>query len=100
MHLAVTLLASTLLLPSGLLGPASSFASATPGGKNCEPCGLEKWMQDEEAVAFQGVLNNIGCHSRKVKGAGCGIVVASPSKRDPDCELYIHSINFTPTDAT
>lgn len=43
-------------------------------------------MQEEETVALRGVLNNIGCKSEKVKGAGCGIVVASPSKRDPDCE--------------
>ena len=96
MHLFTTL-AFTLLAPSILQSTlpgsaSSSFALATatkhtpPGGKKCLPCELEKWMHEEETVALRGVLNNIGCKSEKVKGAGCGIVVASPSKKDPDCE--------------
>ena len=102
MHLAATLIVSTLLLPSGLLRPVSNFAlAAPPGGKKCLPCELEKWMNDEETVALQGVLNNIGCESETVKGAGCGIVVASPSKEDPDCMshpfLVIHQTNTAQT---
>lgn len=94
MHLAITILASALLIPLGLLGSAPNFALATPpGGKKCLPCELEKWMHDEETVALRGVLNNIGCESSKVKGAGCGIVVASPSKKDPDCKFCLHSIS-------
>lgn len=51
-------------------------------------------MHDEETVALRGVLNNIGCKSDKVKGAGCGIVVASPSKKDPDCEYQVFISSF------
>lgn len=101
MHLFTTL-AFTLLAPSlfdstflSSAGSTSGLVLATPtkhtppGGKKWLPYGLEKWMRDEETVALRGVLNNIGCKSGKVKGAGCGIVVASPSKKDPDCEYQV-----------
>lgn len=101
MHLFITL-AFTLLAPSlfdstalSSAGSNSGLVLATPtkhippGGKECLPCELDKWMQDEETVALRGVLNNIGCKSEKVKGAGCGIVVASPSKKDPDCDYEL-----------
>lgn len=52
-------------------------------------------MREEETVALRGVLDNIGCKSDKVKGAGCGIVVASPSKKDPDCEYQLSSPSYT-----
>lgn len=91
MHLAVTFLASfLLLLSSGLLGSVPSFALAVPpDGKRCFSCELEKWICNEETVALHGVLNNIGSDGSNVKGAGSGIVVASPSKKDPDCRFYV-----------
>ena len=63
----------------------------------CKPCELDKWLEDEEHVALRGVLDNIGpdgqhvkCHQtgdeKKGECAGPGIVIASPSKLDPDCE--------------
>ena len=98
MHFAVTLLASALLSSYGLFGPVSSFAlAAPPGGKKCLPCELEKWMHDEETVALRGVLDNIGAEGSKVKGAGSGIVVASPSKKDPDCTFCLLTRLFVPT---
>lgn len=37
-------------------------------------------------VALQGILDNIGPHGAKVAGAGPGLVIASPSKANPDCK--------------
>ncbi|KAK3896798.1 Six-hairpin glycosidase-like protein [Staphylotrichum tortipilum] len=45
---------------------------------------LEKYIKSERAIALQGVLDNIGPNGVKVPGAGRGIVIASPSKVDPD----------------
>ncbi|EON64555.1 hypothetical protein W97_03788 [Coniosporium apollinis CBS 100218] len=45
---------------------------------------VDKFVKDESTVAIQGVLANIGPDGSKVSGAAAGIVVASPSKVDPD----------------
>lgn len=49
--------------------------------------GLDAWLERQVPIARQGVLNNIGPDGKKVEGAHAGIVVASPSKSDPDCEI-------------
>jgi hypothetical protein len=48
----------------------------------------------ERAIALQGVLDNIGPSGVKVPGAGRGIVIASPSKVDPDCEQPLPDTHF------
>ncbi|QSS49369.1 glucoamylase [Histoplasma capsulatum var. duboisii H88] len=45
---------------------------------------LEAWIAKESSYALQALLANIGAEGAKVKGAVAGIVVASPSKEDPD----------------
>ncbi|KAL9098350.1 MAG: hypothetical protein Q9163_005980 [Psora crenata] len=45
---------------------------------------LEDFIASETPVALQGVLNNIGSAGVKAPGAASGLVVASPSKIDPD----------------
>ncbi|KAH8200048.1 hypothetical protein TruAng_005770 [Truncatella angustata] len=45
---------------------------------------VDAFVQTEQPIALQGVLNNIGPDGSKVEGASAGIVVASPSKSDPD----------------
>lgn len=47
---------------------------------------LEKYIKTERVIALQGVLDNIGPNGVKVPGAGRGIVIASPSKANPDCK--------------
>ena len=47
---------------------------------------LDVFLDSEEPIAYQGVLDNIGEGGAKVSGAAAGVVVASPSKSDPDCE--------------
>ncbi|PGH34488.1 glucoamylase [[Emmonsia] crescens] len=45
---------------------------------------LEAWIATESPYALQALLDNIGADGAKVKGAAAGIVVASPSKNEPD----------------
>lgn len=45
---------------------------------------LDSWLAAESPVALQGILANIGANGAKVAGAKSGIVVASPSKSNPD----------------
>lgn len=47
---------------------------------------LASWLSSENTVALQGVLNNIGASGSKASGASAGVVIASPSKSDPNCE--------------
>ncbi|KAK4042294.1 1, 4-alpha-D-glucan glucohydrolase [Parachaetomium inaequale] len=45
---------------------------------------VEEFIAAERAIALQGVLDNIGPNGTQVPGAGPGIVIASPSKTDPN----------------
>lgn len=45
---------------------------------------LTRWLEMERPIAVQGILDNIGPYGAKVAGAQSGVVVASPSKSDPD----------------
>ncbi|EAW11255.1 glycoside hydrolase family 15 protein [Aspergillus clavatus NRRL 1] len=42
------------------------------------------FIKSETTFAKQGLLNNIGADGTLVKGAAAGVVVASPSKQNPD----------------
>lgn len=46
---------------------------------------LDSFIASESPIALQGVLNNIGAAGADAAGAAPGIVVASPSKNNPDC---------------
>ncbi|PYH46524.1 glycoside hydrolase family 15 protein [Aspergillus saccharolyticus JOP 1030-1] len=45
---------------------------------------LTEFIEKETSIAWQGILNNIGADGALVQGAHPGIVVASPSKSNPD----------------
>ncbi|EED14963.1 glucoamylase precursor, putative [Talaromyces stipitatus ATCC 10500] len=45
---------------------------------------LDSWLAAETPIALQGVLNNIGSGGVFTEGAVEGIVIASPSKADPN----------------
>ncbi|KAK1447816.1 glycosyl hydrolase family 15 [Colletotrichum melonis] len=45
---------------------------------------LDDFISSQRTIAFNGVLSNIGPDGASVAGASAGIVVASPSKADPD----------------
>ena len=48
---------------------------------------VDSFVQAQSAVSIGGVLANIGTDGSKAKGVPAGIVVASPSRSDPDCKL-------------
>jgi glucoamylase len=47
---------------------------------------LDSFLATETPIALQGILNNIGANGADVAGASAGMVVASPSKQDPNCK--------------
>ena len=56
---------------------------------------LDVWLESQVPIARQGVLDNIGSEGAKVSGASSGIVVASPSKSDPDCKsIRLYELSF------
>lgn len=53
---------------------------------------LDSFIASESPIALQGVLNNIGPAGSKAVGVDSGLVVASPSKMDPDCKFPQHLV--------
>lgn len=48
---------------------------------------FNEFIAQQSGISLQGVLANIGPEGSKAGGAASGVVIASPSKQDPDCEL-------------
>ncbi|KAJ4397765.1 hypothetical protein N0V93_002001 [Gnomoniopsis smithogilvyi] len=70
---------SRSLLTSGLaLGVGARAAVAD---QNVD---VDSFVSSERAIALQGALNNIGPDGSEVPGASAGLVVASPSKANPN----------------
>lgn len=69
-------LALALLVPSALATPLQPVPRSSS---------LDDFVKSESSIARQGVLNNIGSNGSAVNGAASGVVVASPSKVNPDC---------------
>lgn len=53
---------------------------------------LASFIASEGPVALQGVLNNIGSGGSFAPGVEAGLVVASPSKANPDCQ-WVSSVD-------
>lgn len=72
------------------LTPLLACAAALPAPE-AEPLvaratgALSAWLASGSSVSLQGVLANIGANGAKAQGAAAGVVVASPSKSNPDC---------------
>lgn len=45
---------------------------------------LSSWLASQSPIALQGILDNVGSSGSKVSGASPGVIVASPSKSNPD----------------
>lgn len=73
------------ILANGLVGSALTLAS--PSIK--KRADVDSYITTESPIAYQGVLNNIGPNGTSASGASAGIVVASPSKVNPDCEFVL-----------
>lgn len=46
---------------------------------------LASFIASEVPKSLKGILDNIGPNGTQVEGAASGLVIASPSKVDPDC---------------
>lgn len=66
----------------------ATFALAGLGAAQ-QDAGLDSFVEQERNTALQGALNNIGPNGSKVPGASAGIVVASPSTVNPNCECHL-----------
>jgi glucoamylase len=47
---------------------------------------LDTWLATETTVSLNGILANIGADGAYAKSAKPGIIIASPSTSNPDCE--------------
>ena len=57
---------------------------------------LASFLSSEGPIALQGLLNNIGSGGALAPGAEAGLVIASPSKANPDCQC-LSSRNHSPS---
>lgn len=48
---------------------------------------ISEYIETEKAFALEQLLCNIGADGCNAAGADPGVVVASPSRNDPDCTL-------------
>ncbi|KAK7711543.1 glycoside hydrolase 15 protein [Botryosphaeria dothidea] len=68
-----------------LLGLLAGDALAVPAATlKKRQSSVDTFISTESPIAYAGVLANIGDDGSKVAGAAAGIVVASPSKSEPD----------------
>jgi glucoamylase len=71
-------------LPVALL---FSGAQATPlGDLESRQTTIDAFINAQTSVSINGVLANIGGGGSKAPGVPAGIVVASPSRSNPDCK--------------
>ena len=75
----------------GVVSVILSQAAAAP--KDLRARDLDSFIATQREIALQGILNNIGPNGSEVEGAAAGIIVASPSKSDPDC-VYDPKVNI------
>ncbi|RAH85966.1 putative glucoamylase precursor [Aspergillus japonicus CBS 114.51] len=67
-----------------LLKVILNTALATANPEPVDATTLAEFIEKETPIAWKGILNNIGAEGALAHGAYPGIVVASPSKSDPD----------------
>lgn len=73
-------LLATLALAALWLDTSAASASRLRGR------GVSDFIQKQSGISLNGVLANMGPDGSKAGGAAPGVVIASPSKQDPDCE--------------
>ncbi|KAK4165232.1 family 15 putative glycoside hydrolase [Cladorrhinum sp. PSN259] len=69
---------------SKLVATVLAFQATAASASILKTLELEKFIKAENKIALQAVLDNIGPNGSKVPGAGRGLVIASPSKSNPD----------------
>lgn len=78
-------------LPAALLlvGVQASPIAQAQGER--KPSTVDSFVKSQAEISIKGVLDNIGTDGSKAQGAAAGIVIASPSRSDPDCK-YMNSL--------
>ncbi|KAG9230132.1 1, 4-alpha-D-glucan glucohydrolase [Amylocarpus encephaloides] len=61
-----------------------SIASQALAVPNIQARDVSSFIATQKDIALKGVLDNIGANGSEVTGAGQGIIIASPSKSEPD----------------
>lgn len=61
-------------------------SQATPLELHKQQASINKFIKNQAQVSINGVLANIGPNGSKAPGVPAGILIASPSRSDPDCE--------------
>ncbi|KAI5300268.1 hypothetical protein KEM55_008456 [Ascosphaera atra] len=76
----------TLAIPFPLLlqSSASSLEQSIEARKEQDASTLDDWLKQGSQTVLQRLLDNIGANGTEVQGALDGVVVASPSKAEPD----------------
>lgn len=54
-----------------------------------QPNSLDNWLASETTLARQGILDNIGSTGAYAVTAKPGVLIASPSTSNPDCETVV-----------
>ncbi|KAL1997043.1 hypothetical protein VTN49DRAFT_7908 [Thermomyces lanuginosus] len=67
---------AALIVQGGEARPETTVPHATGS--------LDDFLAAQSPIAFQGILNNIGPSGAYSEGVNPGVVIASPSKQDPD----------------
>jgi len=73
-------------LPAALLlvGAQASPVPQNDGGS--QQTALDTFIKAQTDVSINGVFANMGPDGSKAQGAAAGVLIASPSRSDPDCE--------------
>ena len=73
----------------GLLALLSLGVEAGPVSSHVKrQASLDAFVKSQADTSIKGVLANIGSDGSKAQGVSAGIVVASPSKTNPDCKQF------------
>lgn len=84
-QLSNTLSVLNMFSARNLLVLVTGFTSVFSSPLQSRQSSLDTFLASENTRARQDVLDNIGSAGVKVQGASSGVVVASPSKTNPDC---------------
>ena len=77
---AMRALSSIALVLSALRGVVACPVSGNPA--------IDSFVESETQVSRHKLLCNIGSDGCEAAGVSPGVVIASPSKSDPDCEFW------------
>ncbi|KAG6007643.1 hypothetical protein E4U21_005724 [Claviceps maximensis] len=83
----MTCLTTALAVMSGLWLDTSAVYAGRLGSRHDGVgvnVGVEHFIATQDSISWQGILANIGSRGSKAGEAAPGVVIASPSKQDPD----------------